>query len=489
MVDLSKYTQKILVEEDRPLFDEAVRVAKAGGLRAAYVMIWLACAESLKRRFVEAQLRDNNAGNIVQKVDRMEEQHMAVDKFLLDEAHKFGFLSDSGHTSLSHIYKMRCIYSHPYEEAPSPEKVADAASTVVERVLSKPVKLRHGYGQQLLSSLLEDTNFLDDHEPSVVTFATHIIRRLDEDIYIWFIDKYLSSSESLIDDASMAVFARRSNWFLRTMIEEIGVSAFSSDDWHERVTRYPKSLTRICGTADIFNGIGKLAQDSLVGLILEQSRTQASILIYLEELHDACALSKRHRQRFKKHISNMDIESIKSSGLSTCSLYARLIKALMSYNWYVQNPAIDILVSNGPKQVIGLTERKKVNLGRNILQAGEGKSSSAIDFIVKLSKEPTCWPFDIVRGIILESFVNEDNEIRLKSHLIGSVFTILDNIDSSKRNGLMDEIVSAINVGTVRHRIQRDKYDKVDSTLGLYIWAAKLARALEAKFQVTQTSL
>ena len=61
MVNLSKYAKKILHPEDRPLFDEAVKTGKVGALRATYVMIWLTCAESLKRRFNEAQKWDESA--------------------------------------------------------------------------------------------------------------------------------------------------------------------------------------------------------------------------------------------------------------------------------------------------------------------------------------------------------------------------------------------------------------------------------------------
>ena len=168
-VDLSNYAEEILSAKDRPLFDEAVTAASAGALRASYVMIWLACAESLKRRFREVKLRDHAAGKIVSEIKKAENQHRAVDKVLLDKASKYGFLSDTGSTILHHIYEMRCIYGHPYEEAPSQEKLIDAASAVVELVLSKPVKLRHGFGKQLLDSLLNDVHYLDDHEPTVVT--------------------------------------------------------------------------------------------------------------------------------------------------------------------------------------------------------------------------------------------------------------------------------------------------------------------------------
>jgi hypothetical protein len=52
MADISKYTAKIPVEADRPLFQEAVASALHGAPRGSYILIWIACAEGLKRRFV-----------------------------------------------------------------------------------------------------------------------------------------------------------------------------------------------------------------------------------------------------------------------------------------------------------------------------------------------------------------------------------------------------------------------------------------------------
>ena len=49
-VDISKYIDQIFNEEDRKLFQEAVLSAQAGALRASYIMIWISCAESIKRR-------------------------------------------------------------------------------------------------------------------------------------------------------------------------------------------------------------------------------------------------------------------------------------------------------------------------------------------------------------------------------------------------------------------------------------------------------
>ena len=66
-VDLSSYAGKILAEQDHPPFDDAVAAAQVGALRSAYVMKWLACAESSKRRFREANVRDHVAGKVVGK--------------------------------------------------------------------------------------------------------------------------------------------------------------------------------------------------------------------------------------------------------------------------------------------------------------------------------------------------------------------------------------------------------------------------------------
>ena len=77
MLDLSTYADQILSAEDKPLFEEATRAAQAGALRAAYVMIWLSCAESLKRRFREAQKRDGAAGKVVGQIVQKESEHKA----------------------------------------------------------------------------------------------------------------------------------------------------------------------------------------------------------------------------------------------------------------------------------------------------------------------------------------------------------------------------------------------------------------------------
>ena len=480
-VDLSHYADNILAAEDRPLFDDAVEAGKAGALRAAYVMIWLACAESLKRRFREAQKRDSAAGEIVGQIETKEKEHKAVDKFVLKKAHEYGFVSDSGHTVLNHVYEMRCLYGHPYEEAPSQEQVSHAAAVVVEHVLSKSVKLRHGFGKQLLKSLLEEPNFLDDQQTAVVAFTKDILPRLDESIHGWLLDNYWEELEKFSDDSSMAIFFRRGIWFCRTMLTEVGVDVFSHDEWHDRAGRFPKILMRVCNIADIFKEIGKRAQDSLVGSILAESSTRSSVLTYLERLNNDGALSNRQQERFTERVSEMNSSELRSASLSTKTCYEKLIAAMKSHNWYVQNPAIDLIVSNGPNQAAELNEDQQVELGRNILQAGEGTAASAYEFLEKLSQDGASWPFHIVRGIAMESFTNEDNQIRFKDRHLGRVLSAIDHLQQELQDQLIAEISASVDAGAPKDWVDREDFENAVRSLEAYTWAAPLVASLESK--------
>src|SRR5579859_3141074 len=110
MADLSKYTAGILTEDDRPLFQEAVVSALHGAPRGAYILVWIACAEGLKRKFHEAALRDSKANKVLGDIAQKEAQQKSVDLFILSSAKDYGFIDDVGFQRLEYVYKMRCIY-------------------------------------------------------------------------------------------------------------------------------------------------------------------------------------------------------------------------------------------------------------------------------------------------------------------------------------------------------------------------------------------
>ena len=478
IVDLCKYAERIASADDRPLFEDAAKAARVGALRAAYLIIWLACAESLKRRFREAQIRDNTAGVIVGDFEKMENDQRAVDKFLLDKARDYGFLSPTDHAQLIQVYDNRCVYGHPYEKAPSPEKTADAAQTVVELVLSKPVRLRHGYCDKLLADMLGDKNYLDDQATAVAAFAQVIVPKIDENIYGWLLDRYWGKLETIADDASMTVFFRRGIWFTKSVLEEIGVPVFTVDEWHERTAKFPDTLSGVCSTGPIFKHIGMEAQNSLVGHVLDRSETKASVLSYVQRLDDAGALSERQHQRFVERVAKMPIADINASGLSTNVCYDKLIRSLKAHNWYAQNPAVDLLVSNGPEQAAELTVDQQVELGRNILQSAEGYSGSAVGFLERELGEGNGWPPDLVRGIALETFANERNEARLKVQCLQYVLLALQRCSCDQRRNIIANVVQTIKGCTSFKPTRPDTFEATIGQMNAKPWAEPLVEIL-----------
>jgi len=265
------------------------------------------------------------------------------------------------------------------------------------------------------------------------------------------------------------------------MLLEVGVDVFSNDDWHDKTCKFPKVLMRVCGIAGVFKEIGKRAQDSLVGLILTESSTRASVLTHLERLNNSGALTKRQRERFVEHVSEMEIGAIRSAGLSTLTCYGKLIDAMKSHNWYVQNPAIDLVVSNGPDQAAELNEEQQIDLGRNILQCAEGTEKSACKFLEELSKDGASWPFDVVRGIAFESFTNEDNQIRFKDRHLGRVLSALGHLKPRQRNQLIADIAASVDAGTPKDWTDQDDFESAIAMLKGYTWAAPLEKSLKAK--------
>src|SRR5436305_15147032 len=104
MADLSKYAARILTEDDRPLFQEAVESALHDAPRGAYILIWIACAEGLKRKFREAAVRDHNANKILGQITQAENQQRSADMLILTKAKDYGFIDDVAFQKLEYVY-------------------------------------------------------------------------------------------------------------------------------------------------------------------------------------------------------------------------------------------------------------------------------------------------------------------------------------------------------------------------------------------------
>src|ERR1700677_2653532 len=99
---------KILEESDKVLFKEFVDSLKVKAYRSAYIMLWICCAEALKRRCKELASRDGEAQKVMTNIEQKEINHQSADKFILEKSKNYGLVLDTEFAKLLHIYEMRC---------------------------------------------------------------------------------------------------------------------------------------------------------------------------------------------------------------------------------------------------------------------------------------------------------------------------------------------------------------------------------------------
>ncbi|HCH34200.1 MAG: VrlM [Candidatus Saccharibacteria bacterium GW2011_GWC2_48_9] len=412
MADISSYADRILIEEDKPLFNEAVQSAAVGALRGAYILIWLTCAEALKRKLKEAATRDAAALPMVTAIEAVEASRGSADYFILQKAKDYDLIDDVVLQKLTYIYTMRCVYGHPYETAPSEEELASAANVVSEEVLSRPTLYRKKYLEGFIDKLTGNIDFLENSETRVKAYANDMSVRVDPVAYRYLANVYSSKLEVMYRDPTLAPIVMRGVWFLSEFLKEVGTSFANEDQWHEFVLGCPQiSQLIFLRKRALYDAIGSRANDSLVSYALTNASERPTGVKRLEPLLEAGRLSEAQKLTYYA----LGIAVFKAAHVKTMTAYFELISELKSYNWPRQNIAMSLLSNNDRSQVSDLDEDQQEQLGRNILQAADGSAGSANTYLTALATDYANYPRSFIRGVILESFVNDENKFRLKN--------------------------------------------------------------------------
>jgi len=458
------YAEAIPDAEDRVLFAEAVKAAKAGVLRGAYVLVWLSCAESLKRRFRAVRSRDATAKRVAGEIERMEVAHKAIDMFVLNKSKEFGFVDDAGFARLKHIYEMRCLYGHPYERQPREEDLISAAAAVTELVLSQPVRLRHGYLTEQVRLLTQERAFLDDVRASVTEYAQEVSGRMDMNLLDWFLEKLWTSAQPLVADKSMAVFVRRVAWFCGELLATAPPEVTKRWDMASAVTASPVIGAFSLADARVFGTVSRHVQDMVVGNIVERAKKDSRSLRRLQRLAVAGALSERQQKRFQEAVDSLPLKAMAEAGIKLDYYVHRIIEDLKSHNWYVQNPAIEVLNNAGAEAIGGLDEALQEELGNNVLQSAEGNAGSARSFIAEVAADKTQWPVAFIRGLLAECFVNDDDDVRFKRAKADDAMLALRRVPPKARREIVQAISERIAQGKPKedYRLMRARKEMIE---------------------------
>lgn len=450
-------SRNIANSQDRVLFDEAKEAARAGAPRAAYIAVWLSCAESLKRKFADAAQTDHVAAKVIGDISDRECKKQSIDAFVLDEAKEYGFVSAAEFTQLANVYDQRCIYGHPYEQAPLSAQLEAAAAIVVEYVLSRPTKLRHGYLDRQVDLLCKSFTYLDDHRPAVESCAQVVHQRSSSDIHQWFLKKLWQEHASSANDPAMAAFSRRVSWFTIAFMRQCDAAFFSGWDAVDDLTRHP-FLSRSLVHPDLFVRLSDHARDIVVGELLAAARPSAAKA--MQDLHDNGLLSDRQAERLKAGLQLIPVHSLAAAGFHPQYIFDRIIQQLRTRNWYVQQPGIDALRSLGPDGMAQLTVGQQTCAGNNVLQAADGGSRAAASFLSELSEGHALWPVAFIEGIMAECVVNDENRYRFKASRAAQAMLGIRSVEPASRAGVVNRIVARLRSSAPKYEV-RDPSDQV----------------------------
>lgn len=449
MPNLQPYLARVLNPEDKVLVEEASSCLATGARRAAYITLWLATAESLRRKFFEAQTFDGQAGRIVGQIQRREADHKAIDGLLIREAKDYGFVSDNEATRLQHLYENRNVYGHPYEQSPSDEAVLAAAADAVEVVLERPVTLRHGYLDRQVARLTSDTAFLSDDQPAVEQHADLVRTRSAQDLHVWFVRKLVASLDAVFSDPGSDLLQRRGVWFLRRfMVAEPAIF----DVWNaaEDLPDHPTVLPGLFAVKELFGLVSDHARDIVVNVLCQKAGTDPRQLELLWGLKQDAALAERHQQQVSNTIAALPLFRLSGSGLPLRAYWQRVVERLASHSWDPQNEAIRVLRAAGPHQVSVLEASAQEALGRNVMQAAEGHAWSAVNFLRELARSEPRWPADFLMGVALEPFLAIDGQIRLKPDQMLEAVLTLRQVDDDQRDQTIDRVRGGLSSGAIR---------------------------------------
>ena len=451
---LATYFDQVVSAEDCVLLREADSSLSGGANRMAYVAVWLACAESIKRKFKELSSSDAQAGKISGEVVRKEGLQQSVDKYLLDQAKDYGLIGDSEHATLAHIYAMRCVYGHPYEQSPSPEVVVAAASEVVRLVLSRPTLLRHAYLNRQLEAVFTDRNFLDDDQGEVDEFAELVHRRSDPSLHLWFSRKLIEQLAPMRNNILQLALQRRATWFTQGFIRRALPQVSNSWNLVEELSKHREAVVDVMVHPEIFREL----EDHPRGIIVRTiagDKSRARALRRLSRLSDASLLAGDLAARYTTLMESADASALQAAGFAADVVVPKIVDGLKSRNWYSQNPAVNALRDAGPAAVATLPPAVQVDLGRNLLQAAEGDAVQAKAFVASLTEPEPVWPPSVIEGVVSECFVNEDGQVRFKREALDAAVRALVNVPPLERGPIVSRIADAIASGTPKPHFTR----------------------------------
>ncbi len=433
MIDLNK----IQNEEDKILITDAIKLADSGFLRASYIMSFLACIESLKRRFIELGKKDSTIGRINTEIRNKEERHESIEKYVITQAKELMLIDDIEKSKLEYFWGMRSVYSHPYEQNPSYLDCQHIINSIYEIILSKPLLIRTGVLSSIIKRITDEESYIRNDNGEIDNFVKELFIRVDPTCFPYFWDKMIQSIENIPVEEHKSICYLRQKQICKSLLKNFGYNSIFKDDTdiENFIYQHKTATVLFLSDCEVFRILNKRLQDIIFRILIEQEKNKRLNKLYNEKL-----LSDENINELKTYISTKNTSALVN--FSSVLTIEKVIDDLKSYVWDIQNAVYSILKSKVFYETLSLCNSSlQIELGRNILQA----STSAFyinDFLSELrnnefGKE---YPLCVKKGIVFECFINERKQIRAKLKNLCSVENIFSSLEISEKNSIISEL-------------------------------------------------
>lgn len=409
-------------DEDLTLLNEIIICIENEAYRSASIIIWISVLESLLRKLKILALNDNEIKNLIRNFENNQNEHD-----LLLNCMEHGIINQIEYAQLDTIRQARNNYAHPNYDSPEKEDVLIYLHYAVEYVLSKPNVFSKNSAKRELYKLLNDSNFLGNaNTEQVKEFAITFTKKVANDYHDEIIKTLFKMIEKKFkeNDPNNHTCIKHGLIYAKVLLTN-NLEYLNSEKANYLIDEYRITSCHLFTNPIIWEHLDSRSQERIYGYSTSRDSSQISNIGFINifyKLYKADKLSDDLKMKYEGTISNSNLEKLRFTKVPANLYYDKLIEELRSNNYYRQNPAA-IIVRD--KDLSVFNDNQLEQLGRNILQSAEGGANDSESTIRKFERNGNP-PKAFLKGLLFETLINDDNELRIKPNYFENVMNIIN---------------------------------------------------------------
>lgn len=425
--EIKKSKKRILDVNDEHLFSDAIKCIEAGVYRAAYIMFWICCAESLRRKFKKAtQEGDPKASKIHSKIGTMETQHTGVDCYLIISAFDYGFINDLEKSKLLYYFQMRSVFAHPYEEEPTMLDLYNIAKDITDIVLSVSTELGSKYIDVIIKKIEAPhaiSQFPSESKKYIEEKASIIAERFQ-------FESLKKSIEGIKRNLNNDLIRSRLLILANFAMLKVSKEELEGEEIHTLICDSPEVFALLINKNNI-DKFGDINKTSIIEYLFAQKQINTIYKLFKNK-----KLSQNESSRFSSLITSLDLSEVLLCELDINIIFTNLINALESGIFDQQNIVCNYICLKMNKVGL-LKEQDQEKLGEIIFRISpiNGKkdigSHGAANLLVNPPQNiPAAFSKGIVKSMFLFSNDRGTNELIISPRTYVNIIPFLNSLSN-----------------------------------------------------------